>query len=283
MKIIVVLILATGTVVGAPEETYAIRMAPPVQTGTSYSVSATGHKVAKTSVGDRIVAAADYEIGFEGRALVVEVDSRSRPVKIVFTVDKFTKVEAGAAIALLKAGTVIVADGKQDPPIFLQDGVLEKSVLEALHLVYAIHKPNDFTDDDIFGARELKSVGQRWPMNRSLAVQSLKDSGIVIPADGLNGTVSFEAIDKIGKVDCLSLRGELTAHGITAGGLPAGVSIDTGSLTAAFQGCFPLESRGLYRKEGTDMTVEIHASGPGTKFDVSYSEKHDAVWTPVEQ
>jgi hypothetical protein len=283
MKIIVVLILAAGIAVGAPEETYAIRMAPPVQTGTNYSVSATGHKVAKTFVGDRIVEAAEYEVSFQGRALVVDVDSRSRPVKIVFTVDKFTKVEAGAASELLKAGTVIVADGKQNPPIFLEDGVLEKPVLDAFHLVYATHKPNEVTDDDIFGARELKSVGQRWPMNRSLAVQSLKDSGIVVPADGLNGSVSLEAIDKIGKVDCLSLRGELTANGITAGGLPEGVTIDTGSLTAGFQGCFPIESRGLYRKEGTDMTFDIRASGSGTKFNVSYSEKHDAVWTPVDQ
>lgn len=115
-----VLIFATATVVGAPAETYAIRLAPPVQTGTVYSVSTTGHKVAKTSVGDRIVRAADYEISFEGRALVLEVDWRSWPVKIAFTVDKFEKVEAGAAIALLKAGIVIVADGKQDQPIFLR-------------------------------------------------------------------------------------------------------------------------------------------------------------------
>lgn len=135
----------------------------------------------------------------------------------------------------------------------------------------------------MFGAKELKSVGQRWSMNRSLAVKSLKDSGIVIPEDGLNGTVSLEAIDKIGKVDCLSLRGELTANGIAAGGMPDGVIIDTGSLTAVFRGCFPLDSLGLYRREGTDMNIEIHASRAGTKFNVSFSEKRDAVWTSVEQ
>jgi hypothetical protein len=113
---------------------------------------------------------------------------------MVFTVDKFTKVEAGATLALLKAGTVIVADGNLEQPISLQDGPLEKSIRDAFRLVYAVHKPNDITDDDVFGAKEPKCLGQKWSMNRSLAVRGFKDNGITVPEDQLSGTVSLEAL-----------------------------------------------------------------------------------------
>ncbi len=281
MKIIHSIGIVASLVVSAQAQTYDVRLAPPVAVGASYLVSATGHKVQKTSVGDRVVKAADYEIHFEGKAAVLEVDSRSRPVKILFTVDTFTKVEAGKSTALLKAGIVIVADGKQGQPISLQEGSLEEPVREAFQLVYPAHKPNDVTDDDIFGSKEQKSEGERWPMNRSLAVKSFKDIGIVIPEDGLSGTVVLEGKEKMGNVDCLRLRGQMTADSIAAGGLPEGVIIDSGSATAVFRGCFPLENLGLARKESTELKVEIQASSEGTKFKVSVVEKRDAVWTAV--
>jgi hypothetical protein len=277
------MLFSPATVVAEPAQTYAIRMAPPVETGKIYSVTTIGHKIDKVSVGGQVVKAADYQISFEGRALVLEVDSRSRPVKIVFTVDKFTKMEAGATIALLEAGAQVIADGKQAKPIYLKDGSLEESVREAFGLVYSAHKPDDFTDDDIFGAKEVKSIGQKWPINRSLAIQSFKGNGIVIPADRLNGTVSLEAIDKIGNADCLSLRSEMTASRIALSSLPEGFIVDSSSMTAVLRGCFPLESRGLHGREGAEVTVEMHGSLADKKIDATSSQKRDAVWTPVAQ
>jgi hypothetical protein len=278
-----ILILLSVAVVGARAQSYAIRMAPPTETGKTYSVTTVGYKVEKVSVGNQVVKDADYRVNFEGRALVVEVDSRSRPIKIVFTVDKFTKTEAGVTMPLLESGTQVIADGKQVKPIYLKDGSIEESVRDAFDLVYSAHKPDDVTDDDVFGTKELKSIGDKWPINRSFALQSFQGSGIVIPADRLNGTVLFEGVGKIGNVDCVSLRSEMTASSFALSSLPEGFVGGSSNMTAVLRGCFPVESRGLQGREGAEVTVEIHGSLGDKKIDASTSKKRDVVWVLVER
>ena len=141
-----------------------------------------------------------------------------------------------------------MVDGKLEQPTSLQDGPLEVSIRDAFGLVYSAHKPNEPSDDDVFGAKEPKSIGQSWPMNRSLAAQGLKDRGIEVLPDRMSGSVQLESIDKIGSLDCLRLRGEMTIDSISSAGLPPGFTLDAGSLKSVLRGCVPLETHGLQRQ-----------------------------------
>jgi hypothetical protein len=274
---LILLALVTTTAVDA--RNYVVHMSTPVHAGESYAVTATGSRIDKTLIGDRVLKAAEYQVNFQGRAEVLEVDGKGRPFKIAFTVEKFTEIDGGVTIDLLKSGSVIVADGSQQQPIFVKDGTIEQSVLEAFQLIYSAHKPGDATDDEVFGSKEAKGIGDSWSINLALASESLKNSQITIPAGHLSGIISLVARDKIATIDCLSLRGELRADDFTSKDLPPGVTLDRASLQAIFRGCYPIEDSRHSYKEGGDITMRMRlTSNEGVKIDITRSEKRDAVW-----
>ena len=111
------LTLLSATAMNAQK--YAVHMSPPVSSGQAFAVSATGSTSMQTSNGDRVLMKSEYQVTFEGRASVLEIDNKQRPTKIAFTVEKFTKTEGGVTNELLKPGMIILADGNQTSPISL--------------------------------------------------------------------------------------------------------------------------------------------------------------------
>ena len=273
----ILLTLVTATAVNA--QNYVVHLLPPIHAGQTYAVSTSGSKRDQTSIGDRVLKATEYQVNFEGRAEVLAVDGRQTPTRIAFTVERLTKIEGGVTIDLLKPGSVIITDGSQQQPISLKDGAIAESVREAFRLVHPAHKPGDVTDDDIFGTKDAKGIGDRWSINLALAAENLRDTGISIPAGRLSGTVSLVGKDKIAAIECLSIQGELRADGVTMKDLPPGFTMDRGSFGAVFRGCFPLGDSGLSYKEGADMIFQIRlTSKEGVSLDITTSEKRDAVW-----
>jgi hypothetical protein len=82
------LIVAGGTLWA---QSYAVHLSRPFHGGERYTVSMTGSTRREMLSGDRIVKAEEYQVKFEGRADVVEVDGKGEPVRVVFAVAKFTK------------------------------------------------------------------------------------------------------------------------------------------------------------------------------------------------
>jgi len=278
----ILLALVTTTAVDA--QNYAVHMSTPVHAGQSYAVTATGSRLEKTSTGDRVLKAAEFQVNFQGRADVLEVDGNQQPFKVAFTVERFTKIEGGVTIDLLKSGSVIIADGSQQQPISVKDSTTEESVREAFELIYFPGKPGDFTDNEIFGTKEAKAIGDTWSINPALLSESLKGI-IAVPEGHLSGTVSLVAKDKIANIDCLSLRAELKADDLTPKDLPPGVTLDSGvtldqaSLQLIVRGCYPTEdSRHSYR-DGGELTMQMRlTSNDGVKIDITKAEKRDEVW-----
>jgi hypothetical protein len=275
----ILLALVTTTAVDAQK--YAIHMSTPVHAGQSYAVTATGSLLAKVLIGDRVVKGAGYQVNFKGRADVLEVDGKQQPFKIAFTVERFTKIEGGVTIDLLKSGSVIIADGSQQQPISVKDSSTEESVREAFELIYSAEKPRDGTDsDEIFGTKEAKGIGDRWSINLALASEKIfKDEGIIVPDGHLSGMVSLVAKDKIANTDCLSLRKELKADDLTSKDLPPGVKLDRSNFQGIILGCYPIEDSRHSYKEGGELTMQmLLTSNEGDKIDITRTEKRDEVW-----
>lgn len=196
-------------------------MSPPVTVGQVYSVSMTGSKKNQASTGDRVLNSTEYRVTFEGRAEVLELDLKARPVRVVFTVGTFTKVENGMTVALLEPGSVVVADGSQQQKLSSKDGkALSEPVRDAFNVMYSAHKPDSATDDEVFGTKDTRAIGDRWPMNLALASEELARDGLVIPAGHLNGTFSLISKDKVGTTDCIGVRGQIDADSLTPSDLP---------------------------------------------------------------
>jgi hypothetical protein len=258
---------------------YAVHLSPPVPSGQVFTVSATGSELLQTSIGDRVLKKTEYRVTFVGRASVLEIDTKQRPLKIAFTVERFTKTEGGVANELLKPGMIILADGSQKSPISLRDGSLEEPAREAFGLVYSTHTPGDATDDEVFGTPELRAVGERWPMNSGLASESLKKSGMAVSPEHLSGTVSILATDRVGGIDCLNIRGEMQSDGFVFEGAPSELTATHANMSAVFSGCYPSDVSKLSHREGADLTMRLAlTSKEGVTLDMSMHTQTDALW-----
>jgi hypothetical protein len=279
------IMLASVITTALDAQKYTVHMSRPVRAGQCYAVTATGSRFHRASIGDRVLKAEEYQVDFKGRAEVLEVDRKARPVKIAFTVEKFTKIAGGLTTDLLKSGSVIVADDSQEQPVSLKDGTLEESVREAFDLIYSANKPDAFrfTDDEIFGTKEPKGIGDSWSIDRTLASESLKDTGIIIPTGRLTGVVSLVAKDKIAAIDCLKFRAELTADNFTLKDLPPGVTADRTSMHMIILGSYPIDNSGVSYKEGGEITGQVRfTTNDGVKTDLQRIEKREEVWVAAE-
>ena len=213
------------------------------------SFAAAATRLNKTLTGDRVLKATEFQVNFQGRADVLEVDGKQQPFKIAFTVERFTKIEGGVTIDLLKSGSVIIADGSQQQPISVKDSTTEESVRDAFELIYFPDQPDAFTDDEIFGTKEAKGIGDSWSINPALLSASLKGM-ITVPEGHLSGMVSLVAKDKIANIDCLSLRKELKADDLTSKDLRPGVTLDR-ALSADHSGLLPYRGfKALLQRRG---------------------------------
>jgi hypothetical protein len=220
-----------------------------------------------------------YEVNFQGTAAVLEIDGKEAAIKIAFTVERFTATRDGRTVDLLSPGSVIIADDRAQQPISLKGGTMDDNVREAFLMVHSVHKEGAATDDDIFGTKERKSIGDTWSINVARAFDSLKDDGIIVPPGHLSGRVTLLAKEKVGGIDCLSLRGELVADGIFSTRLPRDVTVDESKVQATFDGCYPIEESGLSFKEQTQFSMQAHVrTKQGVTFDMMSSQKSDSIW-----
>jgi hypothetical protein len=276
------LFLAFAASALASAQTYSIRIGTSVSAGQRYAVTASGVKTSKASAGDRVVKEEEYQVTFTGLAEVIEVDRSGRPFKIAFTVDSLKKTSDGQTVDLVNPGTVVLADGSQEDPFSLKDGKMDKALQDAFGVVYSAHKPNDVSGDDIFGIKTPRGIGESWPINDVAAIKSLAENGVIIPEGRLSGIVSLIGKDKVGSTDCLSLRGEMKADGLSSKKFPPSVKVEEAKLHASFRGCLPLDGAGLSHSAGADLTfVVLLARSDGQKLEVALTQKMDAVWSAI--
>lgn len=276
------ILLALVTTTAMDAQNYAVHMSKPVHAGQSYAVTAAVTRLDKTLTGDRVLKAAEFQVNFQGRADVLEVDGKQQPFKIAFTVERFTKIEGGVTIDLLKSGSVIIADGSQQQPISVKNSTTEESVRDAFELIYFPDQPDAFTDDEIFGTKEAKGIGDSWSINPALLSASLKGM-ITVPEGHLSGLVSLVAKDKIANIDCLSLQKELKADDLTSKAVPPGGTLDRASFQLIIRGCYPIEDSRHSYKEGGEGTMQIRlTSNEGVKIEITRTEKRDEVWVAAE-
>jgi len=116
------------------------------------------------------------------------------------------------------------------------------------------------------------------------AIKSFAETGLIISEGHLSGTTSVIGKDKVGSADCLSLRGELKADGLSSKDFPSGVKVDEGKMRAVFRGCFPIERAGLSHSGGGDFSLSVRLLTPdGTRLQVTSIQKTDEIWNALEK
>ena len=176
----------------------------------------------------------------------------------------------------------MLTDGSKEEWVSLRDGTLDPVTRQAFGVIFNRHKPDDITDDEIFGTAIPRKIGDTWPIDASAAVKNAAESGVSIPEGHLTGTVSLVSKGKVGSSDCLNLRGEIKADGVSGGDLPPGMTLDEGKLEATFRGCGTMQETDLSYSGGREIFALFRLAAPdGTKVEIRSTQKGEELWLAI--
>jgi hypothetical protein len=278
LRLLVAALLASIVLQG---QNYELHLSPRDRAGDVFLYSASGTRSQQVSVAGQIMKQEEISVEFEGRAEVLDVDASGEPVRVALTVSKFTKSENGATSELLKPSSVVLVDGGAKNPVALKGEKISDDARKAFEVVYSPHKPGSATDDDIFGTKEPKAFGDSWPINAKLASEDARKSGIEISPENLKGRTELVGKDRVGEADCLSVRAELVATDVALDDLPAGATVDAGTMLAKFSGCVPIAGTSL--RKGAEMSLKARFTANGSTIDIVSWQKSNETWKEVRE
>ena len=247
-----------GTSVALAQD-YEIKLTRPTKVGAEYHVAVVGHDSMKSTVkvDGKVVEeqSKNFSVDFESDVKALEVDKNGEPSKVSLTVDKCILKQGGAEKPLLAKGAVVIASVKDDKAVFETAGQpVDAETAEALGLVVQLGKPRA-SDDEIFGTKERKKVGDHWAMNAELAAKELQDAmkGSTVKKEDVAGTVTLDKVVKVGTTDCLQISAEMTVSNVT---MPDR-KVAQMKVQAHFLGLFPIDFSKDITEESDSITMSI--------------------------
>ncbi len=248
---------ATAVAIGAwpvgaaPDTTYAIRLARPQAVGNRFTVQVKGrqHKKERVSMSGRVVTDTDKTVDVEVDAIaeVLAVDSKEQGTKMAYTIARAQQTENAQTTELLARGRVVVVEHRDGRAVFTVDGERPpRKIEEALGIVISAHEPNSATDDEIFGTRERKRIGDEWGINAEAAAKDFTSRGVKIEPQSIQGSTKLVAAKSQEGTKVLELQGKIRIANLNLP-LPPGAQIDKSFVEALFWGLFPQDPKATRR------------------------------------
>ncbi|NVN93077.1 MAG: hypothetical protein HXX11_21120 [Desulfuromonadales bacterium] len=164
---------------------------------------------------------------------------------------------------MLAKGTQVIAQQRDGKVEFVIDGkVVSKETAEILCHLISLH-PSQASDDDVFGTKERKTVGDSWAVNSVKGAVDLSSRGIIVDAKDIKGSTQLEKVVEVGGTKCLQISAKMEMSNISPS-LPKGMSVMQSNASATFSGEFPVDVSARPLSEGMTASIAFVAKGKST-------------------
>ncbi|HBC87790.1 MAG TPA: hypothetical protein DCZ94_12620 [Lentisphaeria bacterium] len=244
---------------------YEIRLTRPMKAGDKYGISATASSVeisttaAEGEEPDQETEKTSIEL--EGLVNVIEVDKKGAPSKEMITIGKCVVESDGQKSEPFKKGAVITAFVKGDDTFFEVEGKPVSEELSNTLGLIEILDPSDTTDDDVFGTKERRKIGDTWNMNPDPMPADFAKSGIKVDKKNIKGSATLEKLVKSNGKDCLQISAEITMKDVNISDLPAGFTVKNSVMMGTGSSIYPVDTSMGILEETTEMKLQMTISG----------------------
>jgi len=258
---------------------YAIKLNYPLKADQQYKYTASGTETTKNLVAsdDQTISdeKSDSKADLASTVTVIAVDSFGRPTKESHTIETFSYTKDGNKKDLLSAGAKVVAFRQDSKMAFEVDGKEASStVSKALERVIDISAGGP-PDDEIFGTKERKKVGDSWSINEEAAKKSLEkqvEEG-KLKVEKISGKTTLQKVTRVGDSDVVHLAATMNATVKPEIGVP--VSNLSATMTGTMTGAIPADQAKGTREESMEIIFSMKGSmkpdpsAPTMKLDVT--------------
>jgi hypothetical protein len=268
---LILLLLAAASAVFAAED-YAILLTRSEKVGDRYRIDARGRsrQQQRISLGGKAAGNEDKQLDVHLVALatVLAVDEKLEASRVEYRVESCRQSSSGKTEeVVVPPGTKILAESRDGETTFTVAGrPVPSEVEEALKVVISVHSSDSPTDDEVFGTRERKRVGDKWGIHAADAAQNLSRSGLHVSADDLKGSVRLDGLRTLDAIQALEISAHIRADKISIDA-PRGMRIESGLLEADLSGFIPVDPKSRERlsdKMQMKMSVRVGGQKPET-------------------
>lgn len=237
---------------------YEIRLHRPVKVGQKFRMSSVGHYLEKSTgtISDKIILQEqnEFSLEFESLVTVLETDKKGDPKRVSLTIEKCIKIEEGVRKSLVSKGTIIIGFSKDKEDVFEINGnPVDSEIQELLAEVITLSRPFS-TDDDVFGTKERKKVGDSWKVNAELAAKDLRKLGLGTRKEDIEGTVILEKVVNVGQTECLQIGYKLNIKRMSPSP-PSGFVVKKGIGKVQFSWKLPIDTSMGYLEDSYEGTI----------------------------
>ena len=244
-----------GQSVLAADEGHTIKLHRPARVGEQLRVEISGSEsnTMTRKVGDMEDSEEKkWSAKLKGIVTVLKVNKVGSVSHMKLKVDSFTITEGKFTEEALEKGAVIKGEEKDDKNQFelwdeesklgvpLQDGI----VVDALKLLFSLDDAEDKeTDDDVFGTKNKKKVGDSWKINAKALAESAGNDKVKIDPKNVTGKISLAGVIKAGGHECLELKGNFTVKGLKPpADFPRNLRVVKSEMTSSVHSKIPVDT-----------------------------------------
>ena len=178
-----------------------------------------------------------------------------------YLVEELTQTLNGQASVVLPPGTKILASpAGKEWRYTVEQQPLPKEVDELVGSLFGrtIGGPGD---DDIFGTKEPRAVGEQWPVDPA---RLPADDDIVFDVSKASGSTRVVSLRTVEGVECLEIEAKLSIPKLTLKGFPAEAKMLEATMSGSFLGLFPTDEKRLSLSQGMslDMAMKMEIMSP---------------------
>lgn len=243
--------------VSVSAQAYRIRLNPPATVGEKYLLSSTSSVSTRTDVaveGQFLRTSKDgssTRIVARVKTLAVQNNWPTRQSFVVVD-SMFTK--GAASNPLLPDGTEVFTSLENGKTAYRVSGkLLEEEIMNALSSVIGLHT-SEVDDDDMFGTRQRKKVGESWAVETEATARVLREIGIQNGNSKIQGRSTLEKVER----NRAFVRGVITVDNVLLPIAP-GVTTESGEIKLEFAGEFSVLEKNLNR--AVNQTIQMSRSG----------------------
>ena len=201
----------------------------------------------------------------DGTVEVLKVDEKKRPVKLKLKIEKLSSADKPGIpeIEVFPIGSEVIIEAKGRRTVFMFNGeVLPPETARILAMFISL-PTGKVTDDDIFGTKEKKKVGDTWKLNKKEAAAGMSKDGMKFDENNIEGSTKLEKVVKVGDSEFLQLNTQLKVSNMKFP-FPPGLETRKSGMTVKREflqeiGDAPKSFDARWEK--TSMTMEMSAEG----------------------
>jgi hypothetical protein len=266
--VLLLLALPAARAVAADELSYEIKMDRPAKAGDKYHLEALAatRTTSALKVEGKNAPPMDEAVGIrlEGEVEVAAVTDKGREKKLSCTVETCAIKQGKQNLELVPKGTTLTAEWADGKARYRANGKdVPEFASNLLRRVLEISDPEGVGDDDIFGTRERKKVGDAWPLDKDAAVRDFKQKELEVKPEDVDGGTKLLEVAKVDGVPCYKLEVSFEGKNLkgTGKGAAEGMTLEKGSIRGTVTVLLPTDARTGHLKESGTVSVESHLVG----------------------